>query len=534
MLKMKTEPYILVIDDENYICESCDRIFSNAGYRVDTNISASKGFRQALTNPYDAIILDINLVESDGMKLLYGIRKKKPDVPVVIITGYPSEDSRRMSSTMGVIDYITKPFEPAELLEPVQRVVTGESESREKEIDLISEEIREPGYHFYQSAWFYPMGNGVTRVGGYLPNLLNTTVKSIKLPVLGSRTYRGLPLAEVTLDNGTKQIIPSPISGKIRMINDSLSDYFYNLEKNLHRKNWIAIMEPDHLEEDIKSSEARTILVFAGNSSEENEFFKRISCKGYHTKMTNDIDELLRILKSESIQVVVMDAKDFDDPGPGYVRKINQKFPGIKTIVLNEPNMKMERKYRRNNIFYYGVNPISNNEMVDLLHCAFTDDSEKIRLRNPHVSSFLPNTISKISITNGYGKKVILFAYDEILLHEGGLGYLLTKELHDTAFPLTIHHTRFHKSIDEISEIQKIAMEKEKNDRVIILQTRDLNAIPGCISKEVEQYANPNSALNLLINFHIQPVPGKASNFDFDANTTIALKNIIIHELVSD
>ena len=54
---MKTTPYLLVIDDENHICESCDRIFSQAGYKVDTNISASRGFRQALTNPYDAIIL---------------------------------------------------------------------------------------------------------------------------------------------------------------------------------------------------------------------------------------------------------------------------------------------------------------------------------------------------------------------------------------------------------------------------------------------------------------------------------------------
>ena len=107
---MKTSPYILVIDDENHICESCDRIFSNAGYKVDTNINGTNGFRQALTNPYDAIILDLNLVESDGMKLLYGIRRRKPDVPVVIITGYPSEDSRRMSTTLGVVDYITKPF----------------------------------------------------------------------------------------------------------------------------------------------------------------------------------------------------------------------------------------------------------------------------------------------------------------------------------------------------------------------------------------------------------------------------------------
>lgn len=529
---MKTAPHILVIDDENYICESCDRLFSKAGYKVDTNISATKGFRQALTNPYDAIILDLNLVESDGMKLLYGIRKRKPYVPVVIITGYPSEDSRRKSTTLGVTDYITKPFEPAELLEPVQKVLARESESILGD-QAVSEENRESNYHFYLSSWFYQLANGFVRVGGYLPNLSNALVKSIKLPELGSMVYRGLPLAQVTMSDGTIQTIPSSVSGKITVINDLLRDHFHSLEKNLCKKSWIALVEPDNIEQDLGASETRNVLVFASGSSDENEFFQRIFHNGYTVKITCKIDELHKILSEGVFKVCVLDASHLGNPGVKIVEKINRKFPNIKIIVLNEPNLDFEQSYRKNRIFYYGVNPISNNEMVDLLHCAFTDDNRKITLKNPRVSRFLPNTISKISITNRYGTKVTLLAYNEILQHNEGLGYLLTKVLLDMAFPLEIHHSRFHKSIEEVSEVQNIAMEKEKNDRIIILQSKELDKIPGSISKEIQEYTNKNASLNLLMNINIQPAYGKASKAEFNANATIALKDLIISEMIS-
>lgn len=527
---MKTSPHILVIDDENYICESCNRIFSNAGYRVDTNISANSGFRQALSNPYDAIILDLNLVEADGMKLLYGIRKRKPDVPVVIITGYPSEDSRRMSTTLGVTDYITKPFEPAELLEPVQRAFS-ESESLTGVQDRQGRTTEEPRYHFFQSSWFYQLANGSIRVGGYLPDLSNAVVKALKLPEIGSSVYRGLPLAEVTLSNGTKKIIPSSVSGKVMLVNKQLREHVYILEKNIHRKSWIAVLEPDLLAQDLRASETRSILVFAKKGTEENEFYKKIVNKGYAASITNTLSDTMKTLSGGRIKIVVLDAGKFGKAGPEYVKRLNLEFPGIKIIVFNESNVNSEQLYRENHIFYYGVTPISNNELVDLLHCAFTSEKVKVSFRNPHTSRFLPQNISKISMTNRHGIKVTLLAYNEILQHNSGLGFLLTKELLDRAFPVEIHHSRFHKSIDDVAEIQHIAAEKENSERIIILQSKEMNRIPGSITKEIQEYTNKNASLNLLINVFIQPASGKSGNFGFDEHTTMALKDLIVNEM---
>jgi len=530
---MKTQPYILVIDDENYICESCNRIFSNAGYKVDTNINASNGFRQALMNPYDAIILDLNLVESDGMKLLYGIRKRKPDVPVVIITGYPSEDTRRMSTTLGVIDYITKPFEPADILDPVQKVLAGQSEMIPIEETGLDELAGEPKYQFFLSSWFFQQENGMLRVGGYLTNSMNHMVRSIQLPKVGSHIHRGLPLAEVTLNNDAKHIIPSPVSGKVILVNNLLRDHFYNLEKNIHKKSWIAVVGPNNLENDLKTSETRNILILSDKSSDENEFFKKFIHNGYNTKITNNIDNVMRILSAGVFRAVVLDARNLGDTGPDYVRRINLEFPDVRIIVLNEPDLNFERMYRKHNIFYYGVNPISNNEIIEILHCAFTDDMRKTSLKNPRISRFLPNTISKISITNRYGAKVTILAYNEILQQNHGLGFLLSEELLSMAFPLEIDHARSAKLIEEATEIQHIADEKEKNDRVIVLQTKDLGLIPGSITKDIQEYTNQNASLNLLINISVQPLPDAKKAVEFDANTILALKDIILSEMIS-
>ena len=75
--------------------------------------------------------------------------------------------------------------------------------------------------------------------------------------------------------------------------------------------------------------------------------------------------------------------------------------------------------------------------------------------------------------------------------------------------------------------------EKEKNDRVIVLQAGDFNGIPGSIRKDVREYINQNSSFNQLINISIQVPTGKTRNLTFDHNTTIALKNHIMHEMVS-
>ena len=141
---MKNQPSILVIDDEPIICESCHRILSKENYKVDVNTNPRKGLNQALANNYDLLLLDIKMDKLDGMKLLSKFRTKNPDTPVIIITGYPSKESKEESNRLNISNYILKPFLPQEILTSVNNIVGLSNISLKEKAENSSENL--PGF----------------------------------------------------------------------------------------------------------------------------------------------------------------------------------------------------------------------------------------------------------------------------------------------------------------------------------------------------------------------------------------------------
>ena len=119
---------MLVVDDEEVVCQVCQRIFSRQGFRVETNTDARQGLAQATEKDYEIILLDIKMPNMDGIQFLEPLRKKKPDVPVLIITGYPSIPNAAAAMRLGASDYVTKPFTAEEITWAVQRVLAVQRE----------------------------------------------------------------------------------------------------------------------------------------------------------------------------------------------------------------------------------------------------------------------------------------------------------------------------------------------------------------------------------------------------------------------
>ena len=94
---MKTQSSVLVIDDEQIVCDSCHRILTNENYKVETYTNPKMGYKDAVKNNYDVIILDLIMAELSGLQLLNKLRAKKPDQPVIIITGCPTKASKEKS-----------------------------------------------------------------------------------------------------------------------------------------------------------------------------------------------------------------------------------------------------------------------------------------------------------------------------------------------------------------------------------------------------------------------------------------------------
>lgn len=106
---------ILIIDDEEAIQDSCKQVLTKEGYRVYLAADAQEGLSIFRETSIHSVLLDLKLPGKNGMEILPALKKEKPDVPVIIITGFATIESAVEAIKLGAFDYLSKPFSPAEL-----------------------------------------------------------------------------------------------------------------------------------------------------------------------------------------------------------------------------------------------------------------------------------------------------------------------------------------------------------------------------------------------------------------------------------
>jgi len=116
-------PTVLVVDDEKTVCNSCKKILTQEGYKVDMALSGGEALNKVKGNGFDAVIADWKMPEMDGIELVKRIKKENPNIVVIMITGYPSVDSSIQAIRSGVSDYVPKPFTPDELSDAMLRAL---------------------------------------------------------------------------------------------------------------------------------------------------------------------------------------------------------------------------------------------------------------------------------------------------------------------------------------------------------------------------------------------------------------------------
>ncbi len=115
---------ILVVDDEEIVLKSCERILKPEGYEVSTSSSAPKALEMLGQNgSFDVVITDIKMPGMDGIEFMKKLREKDPDISLVLITGYPSQESIKEALALKIVDYLPKPFSPALLAETAGKAI---------------------------------------------------------------------------------------------------------------------------------------------------------------------------------------------------------------------------------------------------------------------------------------------------------------------------------------------------------------------------------------------------------------------------
>jgi len=103
-------PSILVVDDELLIRDLLYDFFSGQGWQISVAENGEKALDIMRTKSIDLVLTDIKMPEMDGLALTKHVKERYPDVPVVVMTGYPSVDSAVDALRSKVADYIIKPF----------------------------------------------------------------------------------------------------------------------------------------------------------------------------------------------------------------------------------------------------------------------------------------------------------------------------------------------------------------------------------------------------------------------------------------
>jgi len=128
---------VLVIDDEKVVLDSVAKILTDEGYDVDANVSGREGLNQALEEQYDIVLTDIRMPDIGGMRVLRDIKRTKPSLPVVMITGYASVKSSVQAMKLGAADYVEKPFTPDQLIKAVDTALATSASQEPEPQELI-------------------------------------------------------------------------------------------------------------------------------------------------------------------------------------------------------------------------------------------------------------------------------------------------------------------------------------------------------------------------------------------------------------
>jgi FixJ family two-component response regulator len=116
---------VLVIDDEQIVLDSVRRVLTAEGIAVDSSLRAREGLAMSLAHDYDLVLSDIRMPEIGGMRVLRDIKRAKPSLPVVIITGYATVGSAVQAMKLGAADYVEKPLTPDALVTAVRSALAA-------------------------------------------------------------------------------------------------------------------------------------------------------------------------------------------------------------------------------------------------------------------------------------------------------------------------------------------------------------------------------------------------------------------------
>jgi DNA-binding NtrC family response regulator len=114
---------ILVVDDDAIVIKSCRRILEAEGFEVTTVPSADEALEKIKAYDFDLVVMDVKMPKHDGIFLMREFKKNWPDIPIIVMSGYPTPETIADVLRLGAVQFIPKPFKPDEFMRSIKEVV---------------------------------------------------------------------------------------------------------------------------------------------------------------------------------------------------------------------------------------------------------------------------------------------------------------------------------------------------------------------------------------------------------------------------
>ena len=257
---------ILAVDDEKIILDSFRKMLVLAGYSIDTVETGPEVLGLIRKNEYDFVFTDLKMPGMDGVEVTKAVKHLRPDIDVIVITGYASIETAVDTVKSGAMDYVQKPFTEDELITFVNTALIKRQDRLEQQmghkIRLIRPGIGESKSRFDlnvpagifvspQHAWAKIELNGSVRVG--LDDLIRkifSKVDRVELPDSGRKIELGETLFSANYGDYRLKI-PSPFSGKVTAVNSEHAEHPEWLAIKPFELSWMCRIEPSNLAKEL-------------------------------------------------------------------------------------------------------------------------------------------------------------------------------------------------------------------------------------------------------------------------------------------
>ncbi len=291
---------ILAVDDEAIILDSFRKILVVAGYSIDTVEKGREALGLILKNDYDFVFTDLKMPEMDGLEVTKAVKHLRPDIDVIVITGYASIETAVETMKFGAMDYVQKPFTEDELISFFNKSLIKRRDRIERQmkptVRLITPSTKESGsqHEFNVPAgifvsrnhsWVNIELNGSARIGiDDFARKIISKIDGVELPKLNQEIKKGEPLFAIRHNSQTISI-SSPISGKITLVNTEHAEHPELIGMIPFELSWMCCIEPSNLPEELRSLKigVDSINWYREEIEKYSELVRRVEKEGAQT-----------------------------------------------------------------------------------------------------------------------------------------------------------------------------------------------------------------------------------------------------------